>query len=227
MARTCPSHEGVFNNGSTAQPPAIGELRTASSFTGSATEAKNGDYYVDTAPNILHMRWDDGTWEAWHLTANVAGIQKLELSSASSSLGYTSGVGAGSDAPFSKRVHPVNLPAHPAVSHLPLDRMTQCSTATWVINESHHISNTSSPCSCDPKHSYINNWVARISTTDRRDTWHSWCQCLAFNENCYSRGSHQRMLLQAVDDIGAFRGWVGVQADNGFKHAKVYDLLDL
>jgi hypothetical protein len=223
--RFCPAGD-EFNNGRVWQRPAVGELRAASGYAGSPTEVKNGDYYVVTSstPHFVHMRWDDGTWEDWNLTTASSGIQRLEWRD--SNVGYDAGVAAGSDKPHSTRKHPVHLPNHGSIGFLPLSSMTQCSNATWVLNESHHKSESTSPCSCDPKHSFINNWLARVSSTDRRDLWHSWCQCLAWDTAWYDGGSHQRMMLQAIDDGGAFRGYVGVGVDRHFAHAALYDYLD-
>ncbi len=224
--RYCPEGD-EFNNGHVWQRPAVGELRAASGYAGSPTESKTGDYYVVTSstPNFVHVRWDDGTWEDWNLTTAAPGIQRLDL--LASNVGYEAGVAAGSDTPNSTRVHPVNLPNHGSIGFLPLSSMTQCSNATWVLNETHHKSETTSPCSCDPKHSFINNWLARVGSSDRRDLWHSWCQCLAWDGDWYNGGSHQRMMLQALDDSGGFRGYVGVGVDRDFSHAALYDYLDI
>jgi hypothetical protein len=216
----------LFNNNKSHQEPSIGELRAASSYTGGATESKQGDFYVVTSstPNYVHIRWDNGTWEDWNITTASNGIQKLQWRN--SNLGYNQGVAAGSNTSLATRVHPTVAAEHGNLGFLPLETMSQCTAATWVMNESHYDSDASSPCSCSPKRSYINNWLARIGTADRRDLWHSWCECLAFDSAWYDGGSHQRMMLQAIDDSGKFRGYVGVEADNDFSHAALYNYLD-
>ncbi|WP_328989300.1 hypothetical protein OG394_24015 [Kribbella sp. NBC_01245] len=64
----------------------------------------------------------------------------------------------------------------------------------------------------------LQNYLVQVSGQDRRDThWH-WCTCLTRNANgtdreaCYTGNSHVKPMLQIIDDSGAFRGWVGVEA---------------
>lgn len=62
--------------------------------------------------------------------------------------------------------------------------------------------------------SSIQYFIQKLSNTDRRDTlWH-WCTCLAMErgEFCYTGNSHVKPMMQIIDDTGAFRGWVGVEA---------------
>jgi hypothetical protein len=44
----------------------------------------------------------------------------------------------------------------------------------------------------------------------RRNTYEYWCECLSYNE-CYTRNSHIKPMLQVIDDDGGFHGWVGVE----------------
>ena len=217
VIRHSPNGE-LFNTGTNAQPAAVGELRVAPSFNGAATETKSGDYYVVTSstPNFVHIRWDDSSWEDWDIGAAASGLQQLNWRN--SNVGYNQGIAAGSDADFSTRVHPSNIAGLPGGAYgLNLSTMTSCSSPTWVANQSGYV-DAVSPCSCVPKRSYINNWLQKISSYDRRDSWHSWCQCLAWSNPWYSQGSHQQMLLQAIDTDGGFRGWVGARVDNNFDH---------
>ncbi|MFC0534047.1 hypothetical protein [Phytohabitans kaempferiae] len=60
----------------------------------------------------------------------------------------------------------------------------------------------------------IQYYLVKMSSYDRRDNlWH-WCTCLALerNEFCYTGNSHVKPMLQIIDDLGAFRGWVGAEA---------------
>jgi hypothetical protein len=208
--RSSPNGE-LFNNGLNYQMGAVGELRTAYSFTGPPTENKQGDFYLVTSetPDYVHIRWDDGTSEDWDIATASVLIQRLTVRS--SDLGYIEGVAAGSNSPFSVRVHPVSTLSHPVQSGF-----SQCTNATWAINEDHYLD--PSNCSCNPSRSYKNQWRWRISGTDRRDSWHLWCHCLSEGADSvkgiwYYGGTHQYPLLQAIDDGGKFRGYVGVNAE--------------
>jgi hypothetical protein len=165
-------------------------------------------------PSFVHIRWDDGSWEDWDITTADIGIQKLELRN--SNLGYQDGLAAGSNSDFSVRVHPQNTLSNPVNAGF-----TQCTNATWVLNIDNYYDSDRSNCSCKPKRSYKNGWRWRISSTDRRDARHLWCHCLTEGDVglggvrgiWYNGGSHQYPLLQAVDDFGNFRGYVGVGAE--------------
>jgi hypothetical protein len=222
-----------FNNNKYCQPPAVGPLRSARSWKDPPPEWRAGDYYVVTSgplPHYLHIRWDDGTWEDWNITTAGNGIQKLEWRN--SNQGYRQGVAAGSNTPLSTRVHPVSLDSHDQIGFLKLDKMTQCTTATWVMNTSGYAAPEWSPCSCldsqgnPAPQSYINNWLARVGNNDRRDLWHSQCQCISVDTGWHYGKYHQRMLLQAIDDGGAFRGYVGVEVGADFRHTAIYNYLD-
>ncbi|WP_217546393.1 hypothetical protein [Streptomyces sp. GbtcB6] len=62
--------------------------------------------------------------------------------------------------------------------------------------------------------STIQNYLARVGAQDRRDTFWHWCTCLAMEHKqlCHQGNSHVKPMLQILDDAGAFRGWVGVEA---------------
>lgn len=62
--------------------------------------------------------------------------------------------------------------------------------------------------------STIQNYLARVGPQDRRDTFWHWCTCLAMEHKqlCHRGNSHVKPMLQILDDAGAFRGWVGVEA---------------
>ncbi|WP_162907027.1 hypothetical protein [Allorhizocola rhizosphaerae] len=65
-----------------------------------------------------------------------------------------------------------------------------------------------------PNVTSIQYYISKMSSYDRRDSlWH-WCTCLAMEQGrfCYTGNSHVKPMLQIIDDTGAFRGWVGVEA---------------
>lgn len=219
---------GVFNNGRTYQKPAInGVVLCPTGYTGSATESKTGDFNIVTSggETWVHILWSNGGWEDWNYSVINSDFVKLYWRN--SNQGYNTGVMAGSNSDFSVRRAMGTIITHARVGALDLPSYTVCGSVTWMINESHYDREEISPCSCSPKRSYLNNWVVRISANDRRDCWHSWCQCLAWDNNWYSGGTHQKALLQAIDDNGNFRGYVGVQADRGMAHADVCNFLDI
>lgn len=84
--------------------------------------------------------------------------------------------------------------------------------------------------------SSIQNHILQVSSGDRRDTWWHWCTCLAREQGiragkgpdgvlCYTGNSHVKPMLQIIDDSGAFRGWVGVEASFSPSGSRANDML--
>ncbi|WP_043630884.1 hypothetical protein [Nonomuraea candida] len=82
----------------------------------------------------------------------------------------------------------------------------------------------------------IQHHIQQVSSGDRRDTWWHWCTCLARDQGvkagtgpdsvlCYSGNSHVKPMLQIIDDTGAFRGWVGVEASFSPSGGRTDDML--
>lgn len=168
----------------------------------------------------------------------------------------TAGYGYGSNAPFTTRRAMSTVQAHTAPLTLDgrfwaNDQLTTpggtfqnqsfrtCDTTTWCLTmlqpTSSRACQKSGGC---PNYgggtaanvSSIQYYLQKLSSTDRRDTlWH-WCTCLAMErgERCYTGNSHVKPMLQIIDDNGAFRGWVGVEASfwpNGGTDPRKSDML--
>jgi hypothetical protein len=202
------------------------------------------------------ISWNHSTaWtEKWAIETGT-GLSRLSfLHNTKATLGY----GYGSNASLGTRRALSSVQAHDATMRLDgrswskdaltvsggvfqNQAFTTCRTTTWCLT---HLQPTSArACQKDsgcPNHgggttaniSSIQYYIQKLSNTDRRDTlWH-WCTCLAMErgEKCYTGNSHVKPMLQVIDDSGAFRGWVGVEASfwpNGGTNPRASDMLSV
>ncbi|MGX1933441.1 hypothetical protein [Microbacterium resistens] len=213
---------GTISAGCTDVPTC--EVRTAPGFTGAPTESWTGTFV--NHGDWIRIDWSHGEWEEWTVaTTSDGALARLTWRDSSSS---TQGVAYGSNATFQSRRAMQTIAS--SGRSLPYRGTTWndgglrsfnqvfdtslydvCSTATWCLTH-RQVSSTACACASSPS-TAINYFVARVGTTDRRDTWEHWCQCLADGrgETCYSGNSHTKPLLQIIDDDNAWRGWVGVE----------------
>ncbi|KJK44603.1 hypothetical protein UK23_28895 [Lentzea aerocolonigenes] len=219
------------------------EVKTAGGFLGDPTEpTKTGDYSVDGSK--LHIRWRTAqTWtEQWTITPR-ADNKLVRLDMTFNSLA-TTGYAYGSNASLSTgrsmatvRSFPGALRleqwgwAHDKIAYVQdepfeVGKYRTCTTTTWCLT--YLLTNPKTACQESPScpgtgggsainDRSIQNYVQRISSGDRRDTWWHWCTCLTRKSNgsdiekCYSGNSHVKPMLQILDDDGDFHGWVAVE----------------
>lgn len=200
------------------------EVRTAAGFTGSPTESRSGTFTNNGS--LIRIDWENGWWEEWDV--RVAADDSLAQLVWRDSNYATKGTAYGSNATFQTRRamstvanSGLSLPYRGTTWHdgevktfkqgFDTTKYSICTTATWCMTARQEIS---SACSCSTAPSTaINYYVVRVGSTDRRDTWEHWCQCLADGrgETCYTGNSHTKPLMQIIDENNAWRGWVGVE----------------
>ncbi|NUW36013.1 hypothetical protein HTZ77_32025 [Nonomuraea sp. SMC257] len=215
------------------------EVLTAGGFTGAPGESRTGTYTV--AGDVLTIRWNIAqTWtEQWYVRTSSDGkLARLDLKRSTLA---TNGYGYGSNAATSTRRAMSSVRAFPGSLRQDLTSWASgklvtsgnqpfghsafracaatTSCLTYLQPSSRGACQKSGGC---PRYgggtraniSSIQYYLTTISKSDRRDTlWH-WCTCLAMErgEFCYTGNSHVKPLMQIIDDTGAFRGWVGVEA---------------
>ncbi|MCX2947855.1 hypothetical protein [Lentzea sp. NEAU-D7] len=220
------------------------EVLTAGGFMDSPPETRTGRYSLDG--DKLQITWTDAgqAWsEQWIIATSPDG-KLVRLDQAFNTLA-TVGYAYGSNASLSTsrsastvRAFPGTLLqdyqgwTHDALNHgvggaFKIGSFRTCATTTWCLTylqpSSEKACQEQPSCPGTGGGSAINdsslqNYIQRISSSDRRDThWH-WCTCLTRNSNgtdiesCYTGNSHVKPMMQIIDDDGAFRGWVGVEA---------------
>ncbi|MFS8098881.1 hypothetical protein LFM09_17270 [Lentzea alba] len=218
-------------------------VQTAGGFLRAPDETKTGTFSVSGTK--LHITWrTDQTWsEQWAITAR-ADNKLVRLDQTFNSLA-TAGYAYGSNASLNTgrsmqtvRDYPGTLMldkeewAHDKTGHLEnhpfeIGKYRTCTTTTWCLT--YLLTNPKEACAEKPScigtgggsainDRSIQNYIQRIASGDRRDTWWSWCTCLTRNpdgtdkEKCYTGNSHVKPMLQILDDDGEFHGWVGVEA---------------
>ena len=210
------------------------EVLSAGGFTGAPNEVRTGTYSLSNEADGVHVTLHWGIrglrHESWRVVPAPDGLF-VQLAFVESD-GATDGYAAGSHAELSARravatilaapgpldYHFVGW-AHDAVSrhHQAFDNhaYTLCDDSSWVATYMQPASpdNCHSGCSAPyDADTTIQYTLSRVGQHDRRDTWWHWCTCLAEGRACYDRNSHVKPLMQALDDTGTFRGWVGVEA---------------
>jgi hypothetical protein len=77
---------------------------------------------------------------------------------------------------------------------------------------------------CDPGESPMMYYLGDLPAGDRRNVYEFWTLCLAEGreETCYTGNSHVRPVMQAIDDGGAFHGWVGIEWSPGYEASGDY-----
>ncbi|GAA3159523.1 hypothetical protein [Nonomuraea roseoviolacea] len=236
---TVPDPSCTTRAGGRQSRPRACEVLTAGGFTGAPGESRTGAYTV--AGNVLTIRWNIAQqWtEQWYVRTSSDGkLARLDLKQSTLA---TNGYGYGSNAAIDTRRAMSSVRAFPGSLRQDLTSWASgrlvtsgdqpfghssfracaatTSCLTYLQPSSRGACQKSGGC---PRYgggtraniSSIQYYLTMISKTDRRDTlWH-WCTCLAMerHEFCYTGNSHVKPLMQIIDDTGAFRGWVGVEA---------------
>ncbi|MCK2215996.1 hypothetical protein MF672_019665 [Actinomadura sp. ATCC 31491] len=236
---TVPDPSCTTKAGGSGTRPRACEVLTAGGFTGAPGERRTGTYSV--AGGVLTIRWKIAqTWtEQWYVRSAPDGrLARLDLKHSTLA---THGYGYGSNAAAGTRRAMTSVRAFRGSLRQDLTSWASgklvtsagqpfghsafracaatTSCLTYLQPSSRGACQKSGGC---PKYgggtranvSSIQYYLTTISTSDRRDTlWH-WCTCLAMerHEFCYTGNSHVKPLMQIIDDTGAFRGWVGVEA---------------
>ncbi|WP_086667250.1 hypothetical protein [Lentzea kentuckyensis] len=222
------------------------EVLTAGGFMGSPPETRTGRYSVEG--DKLQIDWADAgqAWsEQWKVTTSQDGkLTRLDqLFNTLATVGYA--YGSNASLTTSRPAATVRafagtlrqdyqgwthdkLNASPAAGGaFNIGLFRTCATTTWCLTYLQPSSENA--CQEDPScpgtgggsainDSSLQNYIQRVSSSDRRDThWH-WCTCLTRKSNgsdiepCYTGNSHVKPMMQIIDDDGGFRGWVGVEA---------------
>ncbi|GGT05246.1 hypothetical protein ACFFV7_40505 [Nonomuraea spiralis] len=236
---TVPDASCTTRSGGVSSRPRACEVLTAGGYTAGPNETRTGTYTL--AGDVLTIRWKIAqTWtEQWYVrTSPDRKLARLDLKRSTLA---THGYGYGSNASPATRRAMSSVRAFPGSLRQDLTSWASgtlvnsgnqpfghssfraCASATSCLTylqpSSRGACQKSGGC---PKYgggtkanvSSIQYYLTTISKSDRRDTlWH-WCTCLAMErgEFCYTGNSHVKPLMQIIDDSGAFRGWVGVEA---------------
>ncbi|WP_131741001.1 hypothetical protein [Actinomadura roseirufa] len=218
---------GVLADGCTTRDCEVltagGWQTTDVAFTATGTYGVNG--------TRLRIDWDGGLWEEWRLTSLAGGeLGDIELSDGN--LGATHGFGNGSNASWDQRIPAETVAAvdQAKLVHRYYLWKTQSTPAgyqgyidhgdgapfwvpRWKVCADGRCLGAQTRAG---EHVHTAYYVspATASAEDRRDTlWH-WHTELADKrgERCYTGNSHVKPMIQVVDDLGRFHGWVGVEA---------------
>ncbi|TMR23773.1 hypothetical protein ETD86_07220 [Nonomuraea turkmeniaca] len=236
---TVPDSSCTTKAGGAASRPRACEVLTAGGFTGGPDESRAGTYTV--SGGVLTIRWKIGqTWtEQWYVRPSSDGkLARLDLKQSTLA---THGYGYGSNAALGTRRAMSSVKAFPGSLRQDLTSWASgkivtsgnqpfghsafractgtTSCLTYLQPSSRGACQKAGGCpkyggGTRPNVSSIQYYLTMISKSDRRDTlWH-WCTCLAMERKqfCYTGNSHVKPLMQIIDDAGAFRGWVGVEA---------------
>ena len=216
------------------------QILTAGGFTAAAGETRTGTFTV--TDDVVTIGWNvsSGVWsDQWYVRPSPDGLMtRLDFKYNTKALyGYA----YGSNATLSTRRAMSSVKAFAGTLRLDQvgwsgdavgtsfgqvfghTSFTNCTTVTWCLTYLQPTSSGACQASGGCPHygggtaanvSSIQYYIQKLSNTDRRDTlWH-WCTCLAMErgEFCYTGNSHVKPMMQIIDDTGAFRGWVGVEA---------------
>ena len=226
----------VPNGGCTGgSKPRACEVLAPGGYTKAPNDVRTGSYKLGSSGGkpYVSISWPAApgkTWtEQWWIASGAGG--KLAVLSLKYSNGATHGHGFGSKVPLSTRrsmstVHATAGPFTYRINTWAHDKLTsstnksfspaqytRCSKTTWVMTR--YQSSSATSCKCPApyhKDSSLQYYIQMVTSKDRRDTWWHWCTCLAGAKYCYPGNSHVKPLMQIIDDGGAFRGWVGVEA---------------
>jgi hypothetical protein len=227
---TTPS--GACSGTSTTVRPC--EVLTAEGFTAAAPELRFGSYTLHqdaSGRSFVNIAWDIATWRSEEWWVDVSTDATYARLTFKYSQKFNHGYGYGSNAAFETRRAMETVRNHAAPLRMNYHRASQgqvlytdsawntgiyvqCTTTTWCLTyKIPQASGTSCRCAAphDTDHS-IQNVIQKVGNADRRDTFWHWCTCLAKTSPCYVGNSHVYPLLQAIDDRGNWRGWVGVEA---------------
>ncbi|WP_369172843.1 hypothetical protein AB5J49_34950 [Streptomyces sp. R28] len=227
--------------GEKASPPGVRRcpVMTVEGFGGSAPEQRAGVYRLATdqvngeQARTVWIKWGtDAPWtEKWRVWSGP-GIARLEFLYSTKA---TAGYGYGSNAPLTERRAMETVRNHGRSIRLELDSwehgkpqprkegpfeqrlFTLCGgSATYCMTYLQPPKEGACGRGCGQASgdTSIQYYLTRVGVHDRRDTYWHWCTCLAPSEPsaCYRGNSHVKPMLQVLDDSGAFRGWVGVEA---------------
>ncbi|MGJ6969162.1 hypothetical protein ACSDR0_45460 [Streptosporangium sp. G11] len=216
------------------------EVLTAGGFMGAPNRSRTGTFGV--ADGVVTINWTDtqGGSQQWYVTDGPK-MAALTYKYDTKAQQYGQGYGFGSNSPFTERRAMSSVRSFPGTLKQDLrtwahDQLgsssgqtwthtafTTCTTTTWCLT--YRQPNSSAVCQQSGCPGYggtpggggdssLQNYVVKVSSYDRRDTYWHWCTCLAKGrgESCYTGNSHVKPMLQILDDDGAFHGWVGVEA---------------
>ncbi|MEV0828527.1 hypothetical protein [Nonomuraea rubra] len=206
------------------------EIQTVGGFTSAAPEQRSGRYRLYNANDgrqIVNIDWDQDSWLSEEWSVHLAPDGTYSQLSFKYSKKFTYGYGYGSNAAFTERRAMSTVlkaqagttmtyyrAAHNEVKFVKstwgLDPWQQCTTSTSCLTVK-----TQAPKSCNcagSDNKGLNNYIQKLSSHDRRDTFWHWCDCFTEKAPCPRGNSHVYPLLQIIDDNGGWRGWVGVEA---------------
>jgi hypothetical protein len=209
------------------------DIKTVSGFLSPAPEARTGSYTLHSSGGrqFVNVQWDQATWRSEEWWVDVAPSGTYSRLTFKYSQKFTHGYGYGSNAGLGARrpmdtvrnhQAPLTMTYHRAAlgavaykqGGWAMDRYVHCTGTTWCLT--YKIQQASEgTCECAAPYDgdrSIQNYIQKLSNTDRRDTFWHWCTCLAKGSPCYAGNSHVYPLLQVIDDNGSWRGWVGVEA---------------
>ncbi|GAA4952101.1 hypothetical protein HD597_005375 [Nonomuraea thailandensis] len=225
------------------------EIQTVAGFTSAAPELRSGRYHLYTADDerqIVNIDWDLDAWlsEEWSVHLAPGGTySRLSFKYAKK---FTHGYGYGSNAAFTERRAMSTVlqaqsgatmtfyrAAHDEVKFVKktwgLDPWRLCTVSASCLTVKIQ---TLTSCNCTGSdNKALNNYIQKISSSDRRDTFWHWCDCFSEKAPCPRGNSHVHPLLQIIDGNGGWRGWVGVEAafypSNDMADPRSHDMLSV
>lgn len=210
------------------------EVKTVAGFQAAAPESRGGTYTLYTGTDgipVVNIQWDTTTWRSEEWKVEIAPDGTYSRLTFKYSQKFTHGYGYGSNKGFGERRAMDTVAGHQAALRMTYSRAAHgtvtpvysvwgmsnfipCTGTTWCLTYKIATASTGT-CSCPAPYDTdrsIQNYIQKVSSHDRRDTFWHWCTCLAKGSACYQGNSHVYPLLQVIDDNGGWRGWVGVEA---------------
>lgn len=225
-----PANVGVTSAGCDAKPC---QVHTAKGFQDGVTaEALAGTY--TTSGNQLSISWSNGATEKWVVARPETGLSAIALTGsnygANVGQGYGSNVSSDTAVPLNKVPRKLYQGRY---AHNLYDQTTGRLGSATAESEIDLSKPDWKPCSgnclsayfpasanvckaCGAGEARVNRYYL-ASRGGRKNFYEHFCTCLlqgSGGTRCYEGRSHLKPQLQVIDDAGALRGWVGVEAQH-------------
>ncbi|MBI5380397.1 MAG: hypothetical protein HZA31_00710 [Opitutae bacterium] len=198
----------------------------------------SGAYTYNTSTGALHITWDNGNWEDWTVTLPETGVARVAFAG-TASYTITHGRGYGSNAAWTvycpiTSVPRINYPGYRVQMYYNKGAITLWpSSGSGWYPDAVNLTNFTSPTGGGCLHYWnpsTNSCTAGCGSgthggtvshlggnnSSRNMVLNYFCSCLTPDTAwpCYTGNMHPFALQQVIDDSGAMRGWVGIEAQN-------------